>query len=239
MAVYVYRANDLFDPNFTSTGHQPMGFDQMMVFYNHFAVESARIKVQFKNRATGTMQVGLRIDADSTPLSDPDQLVEFGGVSIDVLEAKGVYGANKELELSVDIPRVQGIPRRNITTDPNLRGTAAASPSEITYFHLCVWDPLLTGGSVDFDVTIDYVAWFTEPRDATKSLLRAPLVQAGEQKNTSLAPTVNVPNSVTRQYNLSGCEGQLNAVANSLRNFGFSRRSCSCGFEIDACDAHR
>lgn len=33
-AMYRFRANDLFDPNYESTGHQPRGFDQWMGFYN-------------------------------------------------------------------------------------------------------------------------------------------------------------------------------------------------------------
>jgi len=166
---WVFRANDLFDPDFTGTGHQPMGFDQMMVFYNHFAVEKCMIKVQAQNLSSNTCHVAMRLDANSTPLTVPDQLLEFGGLTTDVLEGKGVYGANKAFMLACDIPVVQGIPRRNITTDPNLRGDAATSPIEITYFHLLAWDPLGNSGSCDFDVTLEFQAWFMEPRDATES----------------------------------------------------------------------
>ncbi len=227
VTTYVFRANDLFDPDYTSTGHQPMGFDQMMTFYNHFAVESARIKVQFKNRGTGTMHCALRQDADVTPLTNSDQIIEFGGVTSDVLEGKGVYGANKELGLSVDIPRIQGIPRRNITTSPNLLGSASTSPPEGTYFHIIIWDPLAVGGSVDFDVTIDYVAWFIEPRDATLSLSRAPIAQMGEQKSTSLAQTGNEQNSQTREYK-QGCDHQVVALAARLEELNPSRPVRRC-----------
>jgi len=41
---YVYRINDLFDPNFSGTGHQPYFRDQMYALYNYGKVLSASIK---------------------------------------------------------------------------------------------------------------------------------------------------------------------------------------------------
>lgn len=170
LSTYQFRANDLFDPDYTSTGHQPMGFDQMMVFYNHFAVDRAMIKVQFTNLASGPMRVGIRLDAGNVPLTNYTQMLEFGGLTDDVLESKSVYGSSKTLQASVDIAKIQGIPRKNITTDPSLRGDAVTSPTEITYFHVVIWDPLGNGGTVNFDVFLEQSAWFFEPRDISQSL---------------------------------------------------------------------
>jgi len=171
ISTYIFRANDLFDPDFTSTGHQPMGFDQMMVFFNHFAVDRCKITVTASNQAATTMRYAVRLDASSTPITNQDTVVEFGGIHVDTLETKGLYGSTKTVsKVPVDIAHIQGIPRRNITTDPNLRGDAGTSPLEITYWHVLVFDPLGNTGTVDFDVTIDYGAYFMEPRDATASL---------------------------------------------------------------------
>jgi hypothetical protein len=167
---YIFRANDLFDPNYTGTGHQPMGFDQMMVFYNHFAVDRCRIVVTANNTASGCMHAGVRLDASNTPLTSPDQIIEFGGATFDVFEAKNTYGCVKTFQLDVDIAKIQGIPRKNITTDPNLRGDAGTSPVELTYFHLFAWDPNSLSGTVNFDVVMEFGAWFMEPRDGTLSV---------------------------------------------------------------------
>lgn len=186
VASYIFRANDLFDPDFTSTGHQPMGFDQMMVFYNHFAVERSRIACVFKNQATGTMRCLIRQDADNVALTLPDQILEFGGLTTDTLEGKGVYGANKTLQLSVDIPKIQGIARSALTSDPTLRGSASSSPSEVTYFHVQVWDPLGAGGTVGIDILMEQAAWFLEPRDQTESFQH-------EVKQQSRRPVISSP----------------------------------------------
>lgn len=170
VGTHVFRANDLFDPDYTGTGHQPMGFDQMMVFYNHFAVSNCRIIVNITNTASTFMHAGIRLDASATPLTSADQILEFGGITYDAFEAKSTYGASKTLKSTVDIAKIQGIPRQNITTDPNLRGDAGTSPVEITYWHLLAWDPSGTSGAVSFDVTLEFLSYFMEPRDASVSL---------------------------------------------------------------------
>lgn len=177
VASYVFRANDLFDPDFTGSGHQPMGFDQMMIFYNHFAVNRCLIKVNAANTAAGSFHAGVRLDASSSALTSADQIIEFGGVTYDVLEAKNTYGSSKSFDLDVDIARIQGIPRSSITVDPNLRGDSATSPVEITYFHVFCWDPNALSGTINFDVTLEFGAFFMEPRDASLSFKALPRPQ--------------------------------------------------------------
>lgn len=40
-----YRANDLYDPDSSGVGHQPMGFDQLCLFYKSFTVTKSTIRV--------------------------------------------------------------------------------------------------------------------------------------------------------------------------------------------------
>ncbi len=44
---YVFRSNSCFDPNFTGTGHQPRGYDQIMTMYQYLAVRECQIEVWF------------------------------------------------------------------------------------------------------------------------------------------------------------------------------------------------
>jgi len=167
---YVFRANDLFDPDYTSTGHQPMGFDQMMLSYSHFCVLKAKIRVIFQNISAGTCSVGIRQDASFTLITVPDQFIEFGGIVYDHLEAKNVYGSSKELSLELSMPRLQGITKRALTADPTLRGDAANSPTELTYFHVMVWDRAGNTVNCDIEAVLDQISYFMEPRDLVESL---------------------------------------------------------------------
>jgi hypothetical protein len=40
-----YRLNSLFDPDYTSAGHQPTGFDQWMTLYQNYIVRRARVNI--------------------------------------------------------------------------------------------------------------------------------------------------------------------------------------------------
>lgn len=169
VATYVLRANDCFDPDFTGTGHQPMGFDQMMVFYNHFCVVSARLIATFKS-ATGTAgTASIRVDAASTPITVIDQIIEFGGLVQTELESIGGFGANKVLQMAISIPRMQGVSKSALTADPTLRGDAATSPTEITYFHLQLWNAAAVTCTANVSFIMEQVVVFMEPRDATES----------------------------------------------------------------------
>jgi hypothetical protein len=164
----VFSANGLFDPDITSTGHQPMAFDQMMVWYNHYYVVNSKITVTLKNTLSIVSQACLRLDAAATPITVPDQIIEQGLLVTEPLEVKGSYGANKTLVLDCNIRKVQGV--NDVLDVTELSGTAAANPAEQTYFHIQLWDNAAGTGSANFDVMIEYDVWFCEPRTLTESL---------------------------------------------------------------------
>jgi len=166
---YVFAANGLFDPNITGTGHQPMGFDQMMLSYNHYCVMDAQIRCTFKNTLASNLQVAVTVSPTATPQSVVDTILEFGGLQTTCLEVKGVSGAVQTISESVNIGRIQGVV--NPQDDPSLQGSAAANPAEVTYFILYAWDSAGTSGSANCDVQIEFTALFTEPRVLSPSLL--------------------------------------------------------------------
>jgi hypothetical protein len=121
--------------------------------------------------ANSSVRVALRQDADSTILTVPDQILEFGGCVTESLEGKGIYGQQKELSLDIDVARLQGQNIQAITADSNLRGTASASPSEVTYLHVMAWDNVYGATStVVAEVVLEYEAIFYEPRNLVESL---------------------------------------------------------------------
>lgn len=170
VASYVFSANGLFDPDITSTGHQPMGFDQMMLSYNHYTVVGAHFLGVFKNTSSSTPTICVTIQPSPTPITDVDQIIEYGLNNRDNLEYKGVQGSVRTLEERVSIKKIQGV--NDVVDVTDLQGNAAANPVEQTYFIVQCWDAASGVSSVvTVEVVIEFTAIFTEPRDLPKSLV--------------------------------------------------------------------
>jgi len=166
---YVFSANGLFDPDITSTGHQPMGFDQMMLFYNHYCTTWAKMTIVCNSASATPCQVVLRQDAAATPLTVIDRILEMGGNVYTHLDIAGSTNAQKELSLIVNIPKLQGITNEVALADASLRGDSANNPVEQTYFHIQLFNAFGDTCTCRFDVIIEYIAYFLEPRNQLQS----------------------------------------------------------------------
>lgn len=171
VASWVFAANGLYDPDITGTGHQPAGFDQMMLSYEHYCVTKARISATFHNNTTSVFPtVGLSVNAAATPVTLVNQIVEDGLVTTNRLYSNGVFGAVATLQRTIDIARFGGVD--NILDDNTYRGTVASNPAELSYFILQLWDTESTTSTCSVDLIIEFEAVFTEPRKLTESLVK-------------------------------------------------------------------
>lgn len=49
---YIFRGNSVFDPDFTGSGHQPLGYDQWSAFYNRYRVHGSSIRVDYQSQGS-------------------------------------------------------------------------------------------------------------------------------------------------------------------------------------------
>jgi len=170
---YVFSANGMFDPNITGTGHQPLGFDQMMLLYEQYTVVASKITVNLLNSNTTALSRGcIYLSPDATILSDPNRAMENGQITSVILFPNVTFLSCKSMNLDCNVPMYFGRSTnpRTIVNDPELFGTAAANPTEQVYFVISAWDPFGANTlGYFFDVTIEYDAIFWEPRKLTES----------------------------------------------------------------------
>jgi hypothetical protein len=86
VSVYQFRLNSLHDPDFTGTGHQPMGYDQFSALYQQWWVIGSRVTVDavlltsavsIASVAVVRSQVGFFATAnDTTVPTTADQMIE-------------------------------------------------------------------------------------------------------------------------------------------------------------------
>ncbi len=179
---YIFAANGLYDPDVSGTGHQPMGFDQMMVFYYHYTVLKAKIKATFKNNSASLpAYVAVSRNGSSSPVTDMNQLVESGNVEYHFTNRSPDTGCFCTLTLDMDISKFEGVD--DLMDDNTYRGDVAANPSDIAYFHLSAWNVTDSSSFTHtVDVVIEYEVMFTEPRKPTLSVVEPK--ETNERKTT-------------------------------------------------------
>lgn len=169
LSTYVFTLSGLYDPDISGTGHQPMGFDQIMQFYEHYHVLHASVHVTFRNNSAANGFCALKVAPDTAAPADYDSMIEEGRCVVDTLDGLANINTNKVLRCSVNVPGVNGLTRANFLANEDLRGGATFNPAEQTYLHLCAYSPTVTNLSIFASIVIEYTAVFTEPRNLTAS----------------------------------------------------------------------
>lgn len=167
-AVYVFNASSLYDPNYTGTGHQPLGFDQIMAMYDHYVVLGAKVTVKFampSGSAYTVAQVGVHGAATVTPRTNGSAYVETGTTSMKMVGFPSYFpqvtqGYSPKVHMGVTNP---------MDAD-KLQGQINANPTDGWYWHVFA-EPHLSSETVDVfaNVTIEYTAAFIEPVELAQS----------------------------------------------------------------------
>ncbi len=175
IASHAFRANDMFDPDFTGAGHQPLYFDQYMAAYDHFCVLGSRIKVTFMNVVTTPLipgMFGVFLDNNSTfSYTGADQVVEGGQrYSHDwkVTSGTGQFNTPKSCTLNFSAKRFFGV--QKIVGQDSYQGSKVAVPTEPAFFQ--IWVGAISANNptaVILLVEIEYIAMLTEKAFTTQS----------------------------------------------------------------------
>lgn len=171
---YVFSANDAFDPNRTGSGHQPIGFDQMMSVYNQFTVISSSISVTAVNGLATTTRVGVSLIPSATAVTNITQRVENGLGKMGLLLGAKQPGQHcvQRMVLKCDVAKYFGVNgMQGFVQNPSFLGNAATSPTEGVFFQIQAWDLMLTETySVAADVLVSYDVVFWEPKQLGTSV---------------------------------------------------------------------
>lgn len=174
-AEYIFRANSINDPDYTGTGHQPLGHDQWSQFYNHYVVLGSTITATISHLSGAPQRAfafGCYIDDEATSeTEDWTALAESGRAAWQIVNpnptnssgmqaqktVRGFYSAKKFFNVR-DV-------KDNLI---RLGAVMNANPNEDAYFRL-FWgtvDQSDTDAAIDFNitVTVEYTVLFSEPK---------------------------------------------------------------------------
>lgn len=170
LAYYLFSANGLYDPDITSTGGQPLYFDQLSPIYDHYTVMASRIKVLFSVQGSiAGPQVYCALGKDD------DINTNYTGISDFISDDNSSWGltggvANNPLRLkaSFDARKTYGI--KDIPGDSTMSGGAASNPAEQTYYRIAVQEAQFSNtANVNLCVEIEYDTVWRERKDVPLS----------------------------------------------------------------------
>lgn len=162
---HLFRANSIFDPDITGSGHQPMGHDTMALTHRHYCVLGSKITVKALNAGAD----GNAHSMFSCQLVDA--AYSASSVTAFIEQKRGSYcvlgiaaGAKAYGQVSAKYSCRKFFNIKNPGADNTQRTQMGFNPSEDAIFYVSTQS--LTNGdpaAIDCLVTIDYIVKFTEP----------------------------------------------------------------------------
>jgi len=171
--VHHFRANSLYDPDYTGIGHQPRGMDEHAAIYDHYCVIGSKIKVSFESDVDHLAQAGqycflMLQDTNDTPTSLVDIMEESNRNKIQFRQRSTTTGRNIVLKKNYSPYKMFGIPRKDsLLTNVNLNPQVHANPAEDAIFTIgvaCSRTTTTDPPQLTARVEIEYLAIFTEKR---------------------------------------------------------------------------
>lgn len=169
---YVFSMNGLYAPNLTGSSHQPRGFDQLMLLYDHYLVIGSKITLIISNPGTSSNDTTIVTitprDNGSWSSPTPEDVLENRVVKTTVV---GPSGSSNASYLSMQANPCKFLGRSSPLSDPDLKGDNSANPLEQAYWHLHAIPSKNAQDTSSIDITakIEYTTIFFEPKQPSQS----------------------------------------------------------------------
>lgn len=163
---YRFRANSVYDPDRTGTGHQPLYFDQLAGLYESYEVVGSKIRADFSATTALSCLVGVNRDNDtSTTYNNRTALMENPSSKFKVITNGDDHATTVEARWSAK--KTFG-PFYNRDDNEALVTTNPVNESDFVVWAINQYgseDP----GAVNVMVTIDYIVRFSERKEVAQS----------------------------------------------------------------------
>lgn len=178
IAKHTFIANGMFDPDSTGVGHQPRGYDEFAEIYNHYTVLGAKIVVRpvgphvSQSNTDNLCKYGIILDDDGlttgyTTYTDMAESRLAGGGRVVTKD----LGTGKSFVKTFSTTKFFNI--KNPVAQSQYQGSVTANPSETAAFVVWACSPVMADtDTYDFEVTIDFIAVWSEPKFLAESQIK-------------------------------------------------------------------
>jgi len=170
---YTFRLGSLFDPDYTSAGHQPYGFDQWAAFFNKYIVHEATVEVcAYDPSADGLLAV-MQIQApnDTNGITGKTAAYALESPNVHCVPLSNTGDQRAIWRIRVPLHQLVGRTKAQYLAEFDDYGAVVSTnPTLPTYVNFTTIDPSAgAAASVKFAVRITYVAELFEPVNLTQS----------------------------------------------------------------------
>lgn len=137
-AWYTFSLNNVYDPDVSGTGEQPLGFDQYSQFYGRYRVMGVRFVIEFVNTTTSAMNVGcFTATSSSLPSTTGSWFVQpLPATASRLLSVSGGGRDHTQVSGSPKIWDVLGVTQREYITEMDFAATTGGGPARQAFIHL-------------------------------------------------------------------------------------------------------
>lgn len=166
---FPFKANGLYDPDSSTGGHQPLGYDQFTPIYNHWVVTASRIKVtyMYRDEVDDTVHpiiCGIYDDDDASNSLSYSALVE----GTDASKVNYLTTNNDKVVLYSRWKNAKTFGPATLS-DPSQRGSTSADPSETHQWFAWFYNLGNTDRILNVTYEIEYQVTFFERKDLAGS----------------------------------------------------------------------
>jgi len=182
-----FRANSLFDPDFTGTGSQPTTFDQWMTLYDRYRVLAMEADVTLSGDSGMTDLV-----CAAAPGVDAAPTLTYTGIAGDRGAVLGKpapgWGALKRIRQTILMKDVFGIDQEALMSEVNYSGTSSSSAPAVAYWNIGCFTSAATG-TIMLSGELRFAVRFENPHDNNISL-------AGSSRTVPGSTVTSVPKPI-------------------------------------------
>jgi hypothetical protein len=184
---YTYRANSLFDPDYTSAGHQPFYYDQYIAVYERYRVYAAKIFIRVLNLGSDVATMTCIPCSLIPTITSLNQALELPrSVSTGPLPPFGYY-KHQELNLSASTREICGLTAPQLY-DADFAAQFSASPVELWYYALYFSPQGSSTLNMTVQIRLEFQCEFFDRAPVSLSFSQIQLLRATDDKDRSTSP---------------------------------------------------
>lgn len=168
---YDFRANSIYDPNLTGTGHQPLGHDQWNTFYDHYVVLGAKISVKMfhtNNTNTDSVFFSLGLQDTSNTMTSQTHIREQPRSTWTMVSPPSAGQSQRMLAKKFSAKQFFGA--KSIVVWDKLGAAFGYNPTEDALFRIFYQNATSVNNvGVGINVIIEYIVLMSEPKTLGQS----------------------------------------------------------------------